>query len=187
MLSPKENAVAQNIDRAPRIGWKNTLAFSGYTDTFKLHRKNIAKVAGSSVSLQVFDRVQEEEAAHFLLNVLDSPENLFDHIKKEAGAVILKIIYGYTANAHGKDPFVDMAGRTMHAFAEATVPGKWAVDIMPFCKYTQADAQTGSDTTSEICTGLDAWNRFQGHSSSNGCSIKANYGAAIRVRQAANA
>ncbi|CAG5137089.1 uncharacterized protein ALTATR162_LOCUS38 [Alternaria atra] len=117
------------------IGWKNTLAFSGYTDTFKLHRKNIAKVAGSSVSLQVFDRVQEAEAAHFLLNVLDSPENLFDHIKREAGAVILKITYGYTANAHGEDPFVDMAGRTMQGFAEATVPGKWAVDIMPFLRY----------------------------------------------------
>ncbi|KAF2787590.1 cytochrome P450 [Melanomma pulvis-pyrius CBS 109.77] len=117
------------------IGWKNTLAFSGYTDTFKLHRKNIAKVASSNVSLSVFDRVQEEEAAHFLLNLLDSPESLFDHIKKEAGAVILKITYGYTAEAHGKDPFVDMAGKTMHEFADATVPGKWAVDIMPFLRY----------------------------------------------------
>ncbi|KAF1813984.1 cytochrome P450 [Eremomyces bilateralis CBS 781.70] len=117
------------------IGWKNTLAFSGDTDTFKLHRKNLAKVAGSRVALSVFDRAQEEEAVHFLLNVLDSPENLFDHIKKEAGAVILKITYGYTAEAHGKDPLVDMAGKTMHEFADATVPGKWAVDIMPFLRY----------------------------------------------------
>lgn len=126
----------------PRIGWKNTLAFSGYTDTFKIHRKNIAKIASSNVSLSVFDRVQEEEAVHFLLNVLDSPEKLFDHIKKEAGAVILKVTYGYTAEAHGKDPLIEMAGRTMHEFAEAGVPGKWAVDIMPFCKCPRADATT---------------------------------------------
>jgi hypothetical protein len=119
----------------PRIGWKNTLAFSGYTDTFKIHRKNIAKVASSNVSLSVFDRVQEEESVHFLLNLLSSPEDLFSHIKKEAGAVILKITYGYTAEAHGKDPLVDMAVKTMHEFAESTVPGKWAVDIMPFCEY----------------------------------------------------
>ena len=117
-----------------RIGWKNTLAFSGYTDTFKLHRKNIAKVAGSTTSLTVFDRVQEEESVHFLLNVLNSPNDLFDHIKKEAGAVILKITYGYTAEPHGKDFLVDMAGKTMHEFAESTVPGRWAVDIMPFRK-----------------------------------------------------
>ncbi|KAL5382560.1 hypothetical protein DPSP01_006400 [Paraphaeosphaeria sporulosa] len=117
------------------IGWKNTLAFSGYTDTFRLHRKNIASVAGSTVSLSIFDRVQEEEAVHFLLNLLSSPENLFAHIEKEAGAVILKITYGYTAEAHGKDPLVDMAVKTMHEFAEATVPGKWPVDIMPFLQY----------------------------------------------------
>jgi hypothetical protein len=119
-----------------RIGWKNTLAFSGYTDTFKQHRTNIAKVAGSTTSLTVFNRVQEEESVHFLLNVLDSPENLFDHIKKEAGAVILKITYGYTAEPKGKDYLVDMAGRTMHEFSESTIPGKWPVDVMPFCKYT---------------------------------------------------
>ncbi|RYN17079.1 O-methylsterigmatocystin oxidoreductase [Alternaria tenuissima] len=117
------------------IGWKNTLALSGYTDTFKIHRKNIAKVAGSRAALRVFDRVQEEEAAHFLLNMLDSPENLFDHIKKEAGAVILKTTYGYTVKASGKDPLVDLAGKTMHEFADATSPGKWAVDTMPFLRY----------------------------------------------------
>jgi len=115
-----------------RIGWKNVVAFSGYTDTFKQHRTNIAKVAGSTKSLTVFNRVQEEESVHFLLNVLESPEALFDHIKKEAGAVILKITYGYNAEPHGKDHLIDMAGRTMHEFSEATVPGKWPVDIMPF-------------------------------------------------------
>jgi hypothetical protein len=115
------------------IGWKQALAFSGYTDTFKLHRKNIAKVAGSTAALtKVFDRVQEEEAARFVLNVLESPENLFDHIKKEAGAVILKITYGYTVEPRGNDPLVDLAGKTMEEFSDAATPGKWAVDIMPF-------------------------------------------------------
>lgn len=119
-----------------RIGWKNTLAFSGFTDNFKIHRKNIASVAGSNTSLKLFDRAQEEESVHFLLNVLDSPENLFDHIKKEAGAVILKITYGYTAEPKGKDHLVDMAGKAMHEFSEATMAGKWPVDIMPFCGST---------------------------------------------------
>lgn len=134
MLACNGSTSRRNANRAPRIGWKNTLAFSGDTDTFKLHRKNIAKVAGSTTSLKVFDRVQEEESVHFLLNVLDSPQDLFDHIKKEAGAVILKITYGYTAEAHGRDFLVDLVGKTMHEFADATVPGRWAVDIMPFCK-----------------------------------------------------
>jgi hypothetical protein len=112
------------------------LAFSGFTDNFKIHRKNIASVAGSNTSLKLFDRAQEEESVHFLLNVLDSPEHLFDHIKKEAGAVILKITYGYTAEPKGKDHLVDMAGKAMHEFSEATIAGKWPVDIMPFRKFT---------------------------------------------------
>lgn len=60
--------------------------------------------------------------------------------RREAGSVILKITYGYTTEARGKDPFVDLAGKTMVQFAEATVPGKWIVDILPFCKATQVEA-----------------------------------------------
>ena len=90
-------------------------------------------MASSSTSLAVFDRVQNEEAAHFLLNVLDSPDDLFEHIRKEAGAVILRVTYGYTPNAQGRDPLVDLAGKTMAEFAVASVPGKWAVDVFPFC------------------------------------------------------
>jgi cytochrome P450 len=47
----------------------------------------------------------------------------------------LKITYGYTAEPKGKDYLVDMAVRTMHEFSESTIPGKWPVDIMPFCEY----------------------------------------------------
>lgn len=80
----------------------------------------------------MFDHVQEAESVHFLLNLLDSPDMLFDHIRKEAGSVILKMTYGYTTEPHGNDPFVDLAAKTMVQFAEATVPGRWMVDILPF-------------------------------------------------------
>jgi hypothetical protein len=108
---------------------------SPYNDTWKVHRKNITKVASTNVSVKVFDRVQEAESAHFLLNMLATPNDLFDHIRKEASSVILKITYGYTAEAHGRDPLVDLAGRTMGTFAEATVPSRWIVDILPFLRY----------------------------------------------------
>jgi hypothetical protein len=102
---------------------------------FKHHRRNIAKVASSSTSLAVFDRVQNEEAAHFLLNVLHSPDDLFEHIKREAAAVMLRVTYGYTPNSQGRDPLVDMAGQTMTEFADSTVPGRWPVDVFPFRKF----------------------------------------------------
>lgn len=60
--------------------------------------------------------------------------------------MILKITYGYTAEAHGRDPFVDLAGATMKGFAEATIPGKWMVDILPFCKLAQAGPYSTSNS-----------------------------------------
>jgi hypothetical protein len=100
---------------------------------FRQHRRNIAKIAGSTTSLAAFDRIQNEEAAHFLLNMLNSPDHLFDHLKTEAGAVILRITYGYTPNAQGPDPLVDMAERSMRDFGNAGTPGKYVVDLLPFC------------------------------------------------------
>lgn len=80
----------------------------------------------------MFDRVQEAETVHFLLNILDTPEKLFDHIRKEAGSIILKITYGYNTVPRGSDPFVDLATKTMAQFADATTPGRWMVDVLPF-------------------------------------------------------
>jgi hypothetical protein len=107
-----------------------------YSETWRIHRKIITKIASTNVSLSVFDRVQEAESVHFLLNLLESPEQLFDHIRKEAGSVILKITYGYTTAARGNDPLVDLAKKTLDQFTEAVVPGKWMVDILPFCKWS---------------------------------------------------
>ncbi|KAF2136512.1 uncharacterized protein K452DRAFT_322394 [Aplosporella prunicola CBS 121167] len=117
------------------VGWKHGTAMIPYNDEWKTHRKNITKIVSTNVSLSMFDRVQEVEAAHFLVNLYESPDQLFDHIRKEAGSVILKIVYGYTTEPHDRDPFVDLAGKAMEDFAEAIVPGKWAVDIFPFLRY----------------------------------------------------
>jgi hypothetical protein len=100
-------------------------------ESLKKHRTNVAKVVNSNIALKVFNRVQEEETAHFLLHLLDSPEKLFDHIRKEAGAVILKITYGYNVEQHGRDHLVEMAGQTMADFSDACTPGKWPVDMFP--------------------------------------------------------
>lgn len=53
---------------------------------------------------------------------------------REAGSVILKIIYDYKTEAHKRDPLVDLADETTNIFADASVPGKWIVDVLPFRK-----------------------------------------------------
>ncbi|USP76716.1 hypothetical protein yc1106_03990 [Curvularia clavata] len=117
------------------VGWRHVTAMMPYGDTWKIHRRNITKITSTTTSLAEFDRIQEAEAAYFLVNLLEAPERLLDHIRHETGSVILKIVYGYDTARHERDPLVDMAETTVAQFAEASVPGRWAVDIFPFLKY----------------------------------------------------
>ncbi|KAM5350245.1 hypothetical protein ACJ41O_006750 [Fusarium nematophilum] len=123
-----------NIDEL-RLGWENSLGLCPYNDRFRTHRKNMSRIIGSKTAAAQYNTLQEAEVGHFLLHMLDNPDDLMNQIRKEAGAVILKIAYGYTAEAFKDDVLVDMAGDAMDKFARAAVPGAFMVDMMPFLRY----------------------------------------------------
>jgi hypothetical protein len=96
--------------------------------------------------------LQEVEVHRFLLRVLQEPDKLLSHIRtwvtnvllacfrtginvvgphSEAGAVILKMIYGYTIEPHKPDPLVELAATALDQFSASTVPGAWLVDVIP--------------------------------------------------------
>ena len=50
-----------------------------------------------------------------------------------AGAIILKIAYGYTIEPRKEDPLVDLADEALIQFSLAANPGAWLGDLMPFC------------------------------------------------------
>lgn len=56
----------------------------------------------------------------------------------EAGAVILKIAYGYTIESNKRDPLVHIANLALEHFSIAGTPGAWLVDMIPFCEYSYA-------------------------------------------------
>jgi cytochrome P450 len=51
---------------------------------------------------------------------------------REAGETILNIVYGYNIEPHGRDALIQQVGEAMEQFSAASVPGKWAVDMLPF-------------------------------------------------------
>ncbi|RMJ16492.1 hypothetical protein CDV36_003782 [Fusarium kuroshium] len=117
------------------LGWENSLGLSQYNDRFRTYRKNMSRIIGSKTAAAQYNTLQEAEVGHFLLHVLDNPDDLVNQIRKEAGAVILKIAYGYTADPFKDDVLVSMAGDAMDKFARAGVPGAFIVDMMPFLRY----------------------------------------------------
>ncbi|SPJ71997.1 related to O-methylsterigmatocystin oxidoreductase [Fusarium torulosum] len=111
------------------VGWEDSVGFSGYNDRLKTYRKNMARIIGSKTAAAEYNSLQEAEVGHFLLHVLDKPENMVDHIRKEAGSVILKIAYNYTAEPFKEDVLINMAGKSMDNFATAGVPGAFLYDM----------------------------------------------------------
>jgi cytochrome P450 len=53
----------------------------------------------------------------------------------EAAEIILDIVYDYTIEPHGRDPLVDVVDEALTQVSMAFVPGKWAVDMLPFLEY----------------------------------------------------
>jgi hypothetical protein len=65
-----------------RLGWERSLGLVPYGNTFRAHRKNMAKTLGSQVAVSYFNELQEAEVGHFLLRLLDDPNGLGEHIRK---------------------------------------------------------------------------------------------------------
>ncbi|KAG9497133.1 hypothetical protein J7337_011925 [Fusarium musae] len=112
----------------------------------------MARIIGSKRAAAKYDRLQEAEVAHFLLHVLDDPERFMNHIRtsvcstlrsqgtmltllREAGSVILKIAYGYTAEPFKENILINMAGQAMDNVTAAGVPGAFLVDVLPLLPY----------------------------------------------------
>ncbi|KFA66345.1 hypothetical protein S40285_01293 [Stachybotrys chlorohalonatus IBT 40285] len=117
------------------IGWENALGLAPYNHQFRVQRKSMGRVIGSKTSAANFSSLQEEEVGHFLLHVLDEPSNSISHIRRMAGAVMLKIAYGYNVDPFHDDALVNMAGEVVTVFVQNALPFKWAVDMIPSLRF----------------------------------------------------
>ncbi|GKZ23616.1 hypothetical protein AbraIFM66951_009891 [Aspergillus brasiliensis] len=124
---------------AEMAGWNNILAAVKQPQRIRATRKNLHREIGSNNSVARFNEIQMVEVGRFLLRVLDAPDKLMQHIRnvttREAGAIILKVAYGYTIEPHERDPLVDLADKAMEDFSKAMLPATWAVDFFPSLKY----------------------------------------------------
>ncbi|KAG1851316.1 cytochrome P450 [Suillus subalutaceus] len=112
------------------VGWKDSLPFLSYGDRLRQQRKNIQRVIGSRAAVDVYNEIEEVETLRFLKRVLAKPDRLQEHIRHTAGAIILRITYGYEVKEND-DPFVDLADRAISQFSQGQ-SGKFMVDILPF-------------------------------------------------------
>ena len=87
-----------------------------------------------------------------------------ERVDREAGAIILKITYGYTIEAGKADPLVDLADKALDQLTRAFVPGAWLVDYIPICEFirtTVIGVRGWADNNSAIRTAVATRGWFQ--------------------------
>ncbi|KAI1348904.1 cytochrome protein [Xylaria sp. FL0043] len=120
---------------ADMIGFTETLPLMPYNSTYRARRKLTHMLMGTKTIIAPYLALQDVEVHRFLFRTLREPDSLLKHIRTEAAAIILKIVYGYTVESHKPDPLVELVDTVMEQFSAATVPGAWLVDIFPALKY----------------------------------------------------
>lgn len=115
------------------MGWSKSVVLSQYGDRLRRYRKLLQSVLGRSAAPR-FRPLQEQEARRFARRMMRTPENLVQHIRHNAAAVIMKIGYGYDVS-DTSDRYISIAERALALFAAATVPGAHLLDLMPWLRY----------------------------------------------------
>jgi fumagillin biosynthesis cytochrome P450 monooxygenase len=80
--STKTSGRPQFVFGNEMCGYNQILSFKPYGKQLKQHRKLVHQQLGTKTAASRFRDVQDVESRRLLLRILDSPEKLFEHIKK---------------------------------------------------------------------------------------------------------
>ncbi|KAG8671934.1 hypothetical protein FPOAC1_005192 [Fusarium poae] len=118
------------------VGYDSIMGMMPFDRTFRLHRKLTATQV-SSKSIGRFEPIQELEISRLLQRIHKdhNSDNLPEHLNQVSGSIMLRILYNYETDPSQNDHIVSMANTVMEEFSQATSPGAWAVDLIPWLKY----------------------------------------------------
>ncbi|KAF9036361.1 cytochrome P450 [Panaeolus papilionaceus] len=110
-----------------------SIFYTPYNDLFKLYRRFMHQSFNPSTT-QKYWALAEKEARIMVENMVETPEHYVDHLRRNAGALTMKIAYGYTIDKH-RDYFIGLAEEGMRIGSLSVAPGKWLVDSFPILMY----------------------------------------------------
>ncbi|KAG4271308.1 hypothetical protein FPRO04_11070 [Fusarium proliferatum] len=118
------------------VGYDGVMGLMPYNRTFRTHRKLTATQV-SPKSITRFEPIQELEILKLLKRLHQDPnsENLPDHLNQLPGSIMLRILYNYETDPSKSDHIVNMANIVMEEFSQATTPGAWMVDFIPWLRH----------------------------------------------------
>ncbi|KAI0704573.1 cytochrome P450 [Earliella scabrosa] len=138
------------------MGLGQSMPLLPYREEWRMQRK-LAHSALSPAAVKKYYTIQEDLAAILAKQLIDSPEDFFDHIRLTASRLILSITYGLSVDTADSE-YITHAEETMNMISKATVPGAFLCDFLPFLKYLpswvpfQQSAQNGKAMIERLVT-----------------------------------
>ncbi|KAF8841475.1 cytochrome P450, partial [Paxillus ammoniavirescens] len=103
------------------MGWNWSFGHMSYGERWKKHRKMFERLFRPAVA-PTYWPLQGKEAHTLLRNLLDSPRGLIEHLRHNAAAVIMNVIYGIEI-APKDDWYVEIAEQALDGVATAVTAG----------------------------------------------------------------
>ncbi|KIJ48711.1 hypothetical protein M422DRAFT_162333, partial [Sphaerobolus stellatus SS14] len=119
------------------VGMKHwALIVFQYTEKFIHYRRQLSEWFGPK-ACETYRPAQLQCARTLLYNIFCDPKEYSTHFKHFAGSVIMQITYGIRPKSK-EDPYLEVAERLVFAITEASAPGAFLVDVLPFLRYIPA-------------------------------------------------
>ncbi|SCO50103.1 related to O-methylsterigmatocystin oxidoreductase [Fusarium fujikuroi] len=118
------------------VGYDGVMGLMPYNQTFRTHRKLTATQV-SPKSITRFESIQELEILKLLKRLHQdcNSQNIPDHLNQLSGSIMLRILYNYETDPSKSDHIVTMANLVMEEFSQATTPGAWMADFIPWLRH----------------------------------------------------
>ncbi|KAF9444939.1 cytochrome P450 [Macrolepiota fuliginosa MF-IS2] len=116
------------------VGCWRLFVVSPYNDEWRESRRIMVKHLSASNQTLILSRVRDFVRKSLLPNFLTSPEDFLTHIRNGVGGSIISLTYGLPIKRVA-DPWINLADEAMQCITSSAVPGKYAVDVLPFLKY----------------------------------------------------
>ncbi|KAF9016298.1 cytochrome P450 [Hymenopellis radicata] len=115
------------------MGWDFDVVFMGYSERWRKYRR-LFRESFNQRAVDAYYPIQMAATNLFLKNLLDSPQDHMSHVQQLSGSIILRIVYGYDVTVKYPD-YLALAEEAMRQIIEASTPGKYLVELMPFLKH----------------------------------------------------
>uniref|UniRef100_A0A0W0F3X5 Putative cytochrome P450 n=1 Tax=Moniliophthora roreri TaxID=221103 RepID=A0A0W0F3X5_MONRR len=119
---------------ADLMGWGKSMGLLPYGSRFRQTRKIFHQELGSNSAIRSFFPQEESQARNFLRLCVAQPEKLLDHCFQHAGAIVLRVAYGYKAKDNN-DPIVIAANEAMETLSKSLAPGAFLVNQIPILRF----------------------------------------------------